>query len=246
MTLRKNRGGGAAGRVVGGTDAPDGALPYQVSVQNQNNFSFCGGAIIADIWILTAAHCFKNKKAEDLSILAGTNSKTSGGTRYKIDKIVNHEKYTDAPNVNDIALLRTKEKIKFTEKVKPIEIATEDPKVGDKCKVSGWGFTTKSRTNSPDKLQWLDVKIISNKDCETDYLRNFKKFYPVTKTHICTYNKGGEGFCQGDSGGTLACNDKSSGIVSWNIPCAQEEPDVYTRTSSYFTWITDTMKANKP
>ncbi|XP_045531497.1 trypsin-4-like [Pieris brassicae] len=142
-------GGDAAGRVVGGTDAPDKALPYQVSLQrtDQNNFPFCGGAIIADRWILTAAHCLKNVQAKDLSVLAGTNNKKS---------------------------------------------STEDPKPGDKCKLSGWGFTT------------------------------------------------------GDSGGSLACNNKSTGIVSWNLPCARGQPDAYTRTSKYATWIKDNMEANKP
>ncbi|XP_045490219.1 chymotrypsin-2 [Pieris rapae] len=243
--INEESAGNADGRVVGGKDAPDGALPYQVSVQNQNKFPFCGGAIIADRWILTAAHCLTNKKAKDLSVLAGTNNKKSGGTRYKIDKIVKHEKYTDRPNVNDIALLRTKEKIKFTKKVKAIEVATKDPKVGEKCKLSGWGFTTQSQSNSPNKLQWLDVKVISNKACKTNYIRRYEKSFPVTEKHICTYNKSGEGTCQGDSGGSLVCNNKSAGIVSWNLPCARGEPDAYTRTSSYSKWIKEKMKANK-
>ncbi|XP_047525668.1 chymotrypsin-2-like [Pieris napi] len=242
--------GEASGRVVGGSDAPDGALPYQISLQKtkHNNFHTCGGAIIADRWILTAAHCLKNKSPKDLSILAGTNSKTKGGTRYKIDKFFKHEKYTTNPNKNDIALLRTAEKIKFTDKVKPIEVATEDPKPGEKCKLSGWGFTTQNQRNRPDKLQWLDVKVISEKDCKTtfNHFRRFEKTDPITPNHICILNKKGEGGCQGDSGGSLVCNNKSSGIVSWNIPCAKGQPDVFTRTSKYTSWIKDTMDANKP
>ncbi|XP_047524486.1 chymotrypsin-2-like [Pieris napi] len=244
--------GDAAGRVVGGTNARDGAFPYHVSIQriNRDNFPICGGAIIADRWILTAAHCFKGISANELSILAGTNHKKSGGRRYKIDKIVRHEKFTSNPLVNDIALLRTKGNIKFTEKVKAIEVAKEDPKPGDKCKLSGWGFTNKYKNvkyrPSPNLLQWLEVKIISEKDCKTTYLKSYEKNFPITANHICTLNKDGEGFCQGDGGGTLECNNKSSGIISWNIPCAQGHPDVYTRTSKYSTWIQKNMEANKP
>ncbi|CAF4882645.1 unnamed protein product [Pieris macdunnoughi] len=239
------------GRVVGGTDAPEGAMPHQVSLElkagrSDLNFPFCGGAIISDRWILTAAHCIQDLSARYLRVLAGTNSKSSGGTRYKVDKIVKHEKYTPRPNVNDIALLRTTEKIKFTDKVKAIEIATEDPKPGDLCKLSGWGFTDQNERNSPDKLQWLDVKIISEKDCKTDYLKRYEQSYPVTENHICTLNKDGEGTCHGDSGGSLVCNNKSYGIVSWNIPSARGQPDIYTRTTKYFKWIEDKMEANKP
>ncbi|XP_045490220.1 chymotrypsin-2-like [Pieris rapae] len=246
--IDEKSGRDGVGRVVGGKNASDGDVPYQVSLQftNQNNFAFCGGAIIADRWILTAAHCLQNEKAKDLSVLAGTNNKKSGGTRYKIDKIVNHEKYTHRPNLNDIALLRTKEKIKFTEKVKPIEIATEKPKPGDMCKLSGWGYTTQDQRNFPDILQVLDVKVISEKECKNDYLRHYEKSFPVTENHICTFNKPQEGTCQGDSGGSLACNNKSSGIVSWNIPCARGQPDVYTSTSNYSEWIKKNMEANKP
>ncbi|XP_047523174.1 chymotrypsin-1-like [Pieris napi] len=235
------------GRVVGGTDAPDGALPYQVSLQrsDQYNSVFCGGAIIADRWILTAAHCLEGVSANVLSVVAGTNSIRSGGTRYKIDKIINHEKYTARPNVNDIALLRTTQSIEFTYKVKAIEVATEDPNPGDLCKLSGWGFTDQNQRNSPDKLQWLDVKIISENDCKTSNLKRFEKSFPITGNHICALNKNGEGTCQGDSGGSLVCNNKSCGIVSWNIPCARGHPDVYTRTTKYSTWIKDKMEANR-
>ncbi|XP_045487368.1 chymotrypsin-2-like [Pieris rapae] len=241
--------GDASGRVVGGSDAPDGALPYQISLQlTKRDFAHnCGGAIIADRWVLTAAHCLTNKSPSDMVILAGSNSITQGGTRYKIDKIINHEKYTSTPMKNDIGLLRTAEKIKFTDKVKPIEIATEDPEPGEKCKLSGWGYTTQNRQNLPDKLQMLDVKVISEKACKYNFdLRQFEKTHPITPDHICTFNKVKEGACQGDSGGSLVCNNKSCGVFSWIIPCAKGQPDVYTRTSKYATWIKKTMEANKP
>ncbi|XP_045488719.1 chymotrypsin-2-like [Pieris rapae] len=191
--------GDASGRVVGGSDAPDGALPYQISLQlTKRDFAHnCGGAIIADRWVLIAAHCVTDKSPSDMVIMAGSNLLSEGGTRYKIDKILVHPKYTSKPNKNDIALLKTAEKIKFTDKVKPIEIATEDPEPGEKCKLAGWGYTTQNRKNLPDKLQMLDVKIISENACKYNFdLRQFENTYPITPNHICTFNKVKEGACQ--------------------------------------------------
>ncbi|XP_047525669.1 chymotrypsin-2-like [Pieris napi] len=241
-------GGDASGRIVGGRLAPDGACPYQISLQltKPKNLHTCGGAIIADRWVLTAARCLDEKSPSDLVVLAGTNSKTKGGTRYKIDKILKHEKYTSNRSIHDIALLRTAEKIKFTDKVKPIEVATEDPKPGEKCKLSGWGYTSYIGNYVPDKLVWLDAKVISEKNCKTTFLRNFEKTNPITPNHICIFNKKGEGGCYGDFGGSLVCNNKSCGVFSWVFPCAKGQPAIFTRTSKYTSWIKDTMDANKP
>ncbi|CAH4035078.1 unnamed protein product [Pieris brassicae] len=98
------------------------------------------------------------KSPSDLVILAGTNSITKRGTTYKIDKIIKHENNTLNPVKNDIGLMRTAKKIKFTDKVKAIELA-EDPKPGQTCKLAGWGFTSVSirGSNRVPRRVWLAV-----------------------------------------------------------------------------------------
>lgn len=83
--------------------------------------------------------CF-SLKSNDFVAVAGTNSRTKGGTEYKIDKIIIHPKSTEKPQVNDIALLRTVEKITFTEKVKAIKLPTRATKEGATALLAGWGY----------------------------------------------------------------------------------------------------------
>ncbi|RWS23320.1 chymotrypsin-2-like protein [Leptotrombidium deliense] len=77
---------------------------------------FCGGAILNQKWIITAAHCLEEVKAEDLKIVVGTHDikKRLPKDEYNIDKIINHENYrvgSGGELINDIALLRVSNSI---------------------------------------------------------------------------------------------------------------------------------------
>lgn len=106
-------------RVVGGKDAPDGAAPFQCSLQT-NKRHFCGCSIISDKWILTAAHCLYSSSPISVKILVGTVNLKNGGKFYTAERFVLHESYNDPQYAHDIALIRVKETIAFNDKVQPV------------------------------------------------------------------------------------------------------------------------------
>ncbi|XP_045487739.1 chymotrypsin-1-like [Pieris rapae] len=228
-------------RVVGGKDAPEKFVPHQTALKRKDGTTFCGGAVIFDRWILTAAHCVKNLKPSEFFAVVGTVSRTKGGTKYEISKVIPHQEH-NKPNKfnNDIAVISTKEAIEFNEKVQPLPLPTQDIKAGLSCLLSGWGYLGYRRPQ-PDKLQYLYVNTLTGEQCN----KYFEGRSPVTinSSQMCTLNKRGEGTCQGDSGGSLVCNGTSAGIVSFNWPCANNFPDTYANTYHYNSWIKENTKS---
>lgn len=99
-------------RIIGGEVTPINSYPHQISLRfTQNDKHFCGGAILTDSWILTAAQCTQGSKSsiDNVYIVAGATNLTSGGLRVQLGAIVPHPLFKWAKRENDIAMLRTKE-----------------------------------------------------------------------------------------------------------------------------------------
>ncbi|XP_003700979.1 chymotrypsin-1-like [Megachile rotundata] len=217
-------------QIVGGKDAPSGMFPYQVSLRKSGSH-FCGGSILNSRYVLTAAHCVQGlSDTSKVTVHAGTTLLSSKGETYGVEKIASHKRFSMILLINDVALIRVNRKIEFNNLVQPITLATgSNTYEGSNCILSGWG-TLKAGGNLPDNLQYINLLIQSQSKCKQTHIN-------VRSTHICTFTKYGEGACNGDSGGPLVVNGVQVGIVSFGRPCGIGYPDVYTRVSSFVSWI---------
>ncbi|XP_046487349.1 chymotrypsin-2-like [Neodiprion pinetum] len=230
-------GGSVGERIVGGTDAPDGAYPYQVSLQTLLSGHFCGGSIINARWILTAAHCVMSYQLWPgmVRVRVGTNDRRSGGSIYIARRVLINPDYSASDFRSDVALIRLTSSITFTEKVQPIALPTEDfTKVNYPAVLTGWGSIAFPSGSSPRRLQHITLNIIDQEAC-------LARDWRTSESNICTLTVAGEGACHGDSGGPLVADGVQVGIVSWGTPCAVGEPDVFARVWSFIDWINENV-----
>ncbi|XP_058795863.1 chymotrypsin-2-like [Phymastichus coffea] len=232
-------GGGPAGdedeaKIVGGTAARDGQFPYQASLR-LNARHFCGGSVLNERWILTAAHCLAGLNDTAVSVVLGSNRLDRGGEAYRSARSLPHPQYSSLLIRNDIGLVRLDRDIRFGEKVRPVDLPRADfDKADYPAVLSGWG-TTSFPGKPPNELQHIQLRVIDQHDCLGASFR-------VTDKNICTLTRRGEGACHGDSGGPLVADGVQIGVVSWGTPCAKGKPDVFTRVFSYLDWIKEHME----
>ncbi|XP_046747997.1 chymotrypsin-1-like [Diprion similis] len=225
-------GASIADRIVGGTNAADGAYPYQVSLRISNSH-FCGGSIINQRWILTAAHCITSYQSNPsrIQVVVGTNKLNEGGDVYVAVRAIPHPRYSSLLIRNDVALIEVEEDIVYDSKVQPIPLPTEDfTKTDYPATLTGWGSTSFPSTGAPNDLQQISLNIISQEAC-------LARSILTSASNICTLTVAGEGACHGDSGGPLVSDGIQVGIVSWGTPCAVGDPDVFARVWSFIDWI---------
>ncbi|XP_040264363.1 trypsin-like [Bufo bufo] len=223
-------------RIIGGFVCPRNSKPWQVSLQYFDQHA-CGGVLIDENWVLTAAHC----ELPSLQIRLGEhNLDVYEGTEQfsYAEKICPHPGFNPRTYDNDIMLLKLASPATLDEYVQTIPIGCPLPPDGTKCFASGWGSTTSPDGTFPAELHCVKLNTVPDNICMDAYPGEITE-----NMHCAGVMEGGKDTCQGDSGGPLVCNSKLSGITSWgNVPCAVPNlPGVYTRLCNYLDWIQGTI-----
>ncbi|MFZ9848122.1 MAG: S1 family serine peptidase, partial [Flavobacteriales bacterium] len=190
-------------KIVGGQNSDISQFPYQVSLQSTEDSShFCGGSIIADDWIITAAHCLVNNTAADIQIMAGVSNQ-SDIINAQVITVTDIFMHDFDPNTisNDIALIKLSNKLNLNNNVKIIPLVTKIDEAngalnpGVISTVSGWGNIDDLNPTFPDALQSVDIPIVDNDDALTTNP-------DVSAQNLVAFVLGKDA-CQGDSGGPL-------------------------------------------
>uniref|UniRef100_A0AAY4ANM8 trypsin n=1 Tax=Denticeps clupeoides TaxID=299321 RepID=A0AAY4ANM8_9TELE len=223
-------------KIVGGYECKPYSQPWQASLNV--GYHFCGGSLVNKDWVVSAAHCYQSR----IEVRLGEhNIGYSEGNEQFIssEKVIRHPNY-DSWNIdNDIMLIKLSRSATLNQYVQPVALPTSCPPAGTMCRVSGWGNTMSSTADS-DKLQCLEIPIISDRDCNNSYPGM------ITNSMFCAgYLEGGKDSCQGDSGGPVVCNGQLQGVVSWGYGCAEKDhPGVYAKVCIFQTWLEQTMASN--
>uniref|UniRef100_A0A8B9R6V3 Peptidase S1 domain-containing protein n=1 Tax=Astyanax mexicanus TaxID=7994 RepID=A0A8B9R6V3_ASTMX len=215
-----------------------GSWPWQVSIQSLGSH-FCGGSLINNNWILSAAHCFQSTPA-GLSVFLGKQSlQTSelNSLTITVAQIINHPSYVSSTHDNDIALLQLSSSVTFSDYIQPVCLAAAGSTLGSGTLVwvTGWGDIS---SDGKCFATSVELPIVSNTACTSAYGSG-----SITSNMMCAgLSQGGKDSCQGDSGGPLVIKQSTgwtqAGIVSFGYGCALPKiPGVYARVSEYQNWI---------
>jgi len=236
------RGDSKEKRVYDGTPALQGQFKFMVGlyVVDPTSAFLCGGFILSEYYVGTAAHCVDTYKNTSLVIYTieddlNLDEPPTAGAVIKSHVLAVHPYWNtnDLSNGYDIAVLRTLSPIPIGGNIKPIELATELPSAGDTLYLAGYGKTPQDTTGL---LLWVDQPYVTPDDCAEAWNHTF------ADRLLCAGGEPGRGSCQGDSGSALFTTHnitnphdaKAVGIVSFGSAAGCGTlPVVYTSIPTF-------------
>ncbi|XP_073343183.1 coagulation factor IXa [Pagrus major] len=240
----------AVRRIVGGEVVIPGEIPWQVAlIARPSGQLFCGGSILSERWVITAAHCLVEGKGSFFIRVGEHSVYIHEDTEQDLEVLEQHLHPRYNANISlynhDIALIYLKTPITYSPTVRPICIGPKAftealVKESSPATVSGWG-RTRFLGSTADTLQKVEVPFTERTECKRSSSAR------ITPVMFCAgYYDEAKDACQGDSGGPHANSFHDTwfltGIVSWGEECAKDgKYGVYTRLSLYYRWIKHVM-----
>ncbi|XP_052590237.1 cathepsin G-like [Peromyscus californicus insignis] len=233
--------GDEAGKIIGGREARPHSHPYMafLLIQSPGGLSACGGFLVREDFVMTAAHCL----GSSINVTLGAhNIQRQERTQQHIAvlRAIPHPDYNPQIIHNDIMLLQLRSRIRRSRAVKPVALPMANNRLrpGDLCTVAGWGRVSQRR--GTNVLQEVQLRVQRDQKC-SDRFNSYN-----SQTQICVGNpRERKSAFLGDSGGPLVCNNVVQGIVSYGdrngIP-----PAVFTKIQSFLPWIKRTMRRLAP
>ncbi|XP_060030140.1 cathepsin G-like [Erinaceus europaeus] len=225
------------GQIIGGREARPHSHPYMayLRIQAPVGTVSCGGFLVREDFVLTAAHCHGSSIVVTLGAHdIGAQERTQ--QRIPVSQAIRHPDYNQEEFQNDIMLLKLQRRARRNSAVRPVSLPTtrNTLRPGTRCSVAGWGLVGLNRRT--EKLHEVQLQIESNQECNQRF-----SFFNL-QTQICVGDsRERKSAFRGDSGGPLVCNRVAQGIVSYGSSVGIP-PAVFTRISSFMPWIKRTMR----
>lgn len=232
-------------RIVGGQLQKQGGSPWQVLIRRANDDGFCGGTLINDRWVITAAHCMQDD-VDHVTIGDYDKKRVDPGEqRIAVAKAISHPFFHKFTFDSDIALLYLAEPVKLGPFAAPAclpnpNLSRHLMREGTMGIATGWG-ATRFLGRSSRFLRKVALPVIDHMQCmaSTEQV--------ITDNMFCAgYEVIEKDSCSGDSGGPFVVNYRGTwfltGVVSWGEQCAAKgKYGVYTRLGNYLSWIRETI-----
>ncbi|XP_008838000.1 granzyme H [Nannospalax galili] len=232
--------GARSEEIIGGHEVKPHSRPYMAFVRFlvEERKKRCGGLLVQDNFVLTAAHCCGRL----MNVTLGAHNITEGEKTQQVipvAKAIPHPDYNPQDFSNDIMLLKLKRKARRTKAVHPLKLPTGKAwvKPGEMCHEAGWGMTAPEGALATT-LQEVELTVQKDLECKLSF-HNYNK-----TIEICVGDPNGtKAGSKGDSGGPLVCSNRVYGIFSYG-KISGSPPGVFTKVSHFLPWLKRNMKAS--
>jgi secreted trypsin-like serine protease len=228
-------------KIVGGVESLRGDWPWSCSMR-LNQRHICGGSLINNKWIVTAAHCVSSLVAAQYRWMCGIHGRLTNETYSKeflSSRVIRHPSYNSRLIQNDIAIFELATPVTYNDYILPACYpAQTDTYANQQSIATGWGTTSSGGAAATNQRE-VQMTVLTDAACRTKFGGANNMLDPATQ--VCAGITGeNKDTCQGDSGGPLVVKHSDNkwfliGLTSWGYGCG--DGGVYARTSAYRPWV---------